>query len=377
LDRIQFALPNQQPTFPQTLGERRSSEGGEGRPEFLHTAGADPHRNRAQEILRGHPEVRGHIGTNAWTFGIILGLVAFQVAMAAVVSHRPWWVIFLVALLPGAIASHTLWVTIHECTHNLVFRSRAGNHAAGIVSNLPHVFPTSVLFGRYHSRHHMYLGVYELDADLPYRWEARLVGNSPWRKAVWLFFTPIMQSIRPARLREIKPIDRWVVLNFGAQILFDVGIWWFLGPGAFWYLVASFFISLGLHPLGARWVQEHYVFFPGQATSSYYGPANRLALNIGYHNEHHDFPSVPWNRLHALHDAAPEAYDSLGSHRSYSRLLLRFIFDPTVSLFSREVRPRPGEVRINDETNHDVELAKESPAELSGPPVAPAPTYSH
>ena len=37
--------------------------------------------------------------------------------------------IFLVALLPGAIANHTLWVTIHECTHNLVFRSRAGNHA--------------------------------------------------------------------------------------------------------------------------------------------------------------------------------------------------------------------------------------------------------
>ena len=32
-----------------------------------------------------------------------------------------------------------------------------------------------------------------------------------------------MQSLRPARLREIKPIDRWVVINFAAQILFDVG----------------------------------------------------------------------------------------------------------------------------------------------------------
>ena len=370
-------MPDQQPTLHTTSSQSPPLSGGAaGRPEFIQSDSLrDPHRDRAKGILRDHPEVRGHIGTNAWTFWVILGLVTFQVGMAAVLTHRPWWVILLVAALPGAVASHTLWVTIHECTHNLVFRSRAGNHMAGIVSNLPHVFPTSVLFGRYHARHHMYLGVYELDADLPFRWEARLVGNSSWRKAVWIALTPILQSIRPARLREIKPIDRWVVLNFGAQILFDVGIWWFLGPGAFWYLVASFFISLGLHPLGARWVQEHYVFWPGQATSSYYGPINHVGLNIGYHNEHHDFPSVPWNRLRALHEAAPEAYDSLGSHRSYTRLLLRFIFDPTVSLFSREVRPRPGEVRINDMTNHDVQLIEAPASELSAPPVAPAATY--
>jgi sphingolipid 4-desaturase/C4-monooxygenase len=179
--------------------------------------------------------------------------------------------------------------------------------------------------------------------------------------------------LRPARLREIKPIDRWVVINFAAQIAFNVGIWVLLGPGALWYLVASFFMSIGFHPLGARWVQEHYVFFPGQSTSSYYGPANHLALNIGYHNEHHDFPSVPWNRLPELRKAAPEAYDSLRSHRSYTRVLLQFLFDPEISLFSREVRPRPGRVRVDDETNHDVELAQSS--QVSGPPVAPAPTY--
>ena len=336
-----------------------STRGGEDRPGFLRAATSEhPHRNRAQAILRDHPDIRQHIGTNAWTFWILLGIVLLQVGLAAAVARSPWWVILLVAAVPGATANHALWVAIHECTHNLVFRSRAGNHFAGIVANLPHVVPSSVLFGRYHSRHHTFLGVYELDADLPYRWEARLVGTSPWRKAVWLFFTPIMQSLRPARLREIKPIDRWVVINFALQILFDVGVWWFLGPAALGYLFASFFMSLGLHPLGARWVQEHYVFFPGQSTSSYYGAANRLALNIGYHNEHHDFPSVPWNRLPALRKTAPEAYDSLRSHRSYTRVLLQFLFDPAITLFSRQVRPRPGQVRVNDETNHDVELVE-------------------
>lgn len=295
-----------------------------------------------------------------------------QVGLAAALSSSPWWLILLVAALPGAFANHALWVGIHECTHNLVFRSRAANTMAAIMSNLPHIAPSAVLFGRYHSRHHTFLGVYELDADLPYRWEARLVGGSVLRKAIWIVLFPVMQSIRPARLKEIKPIDRWVAINFLAQILFDVAVWYLLGPGAFWYLLASFFFSVGPHPLGARWIQEHYIFFPGQSTSSYYGLVNRVALNIGYHNEHHDFPSVPWNRLPELRRMAPEAYDTLQSHRSWTRVLWRFLFDPEISLFSRQVRLRPGQVRVNDETNHDVELVNSSQAELSGPPVAPA-----
>ncbi len=353
------------PTAPPERGEERH--------EFLRDPSADqPHRSRAQWILREHPEVRRHIGTNANTFWILLGIVGLQLGLAAAVTRSSWWVILLVAALPGAFASHTLWVAIHECTHNLVFRSRAANTLAGIVANLPHCFPSAVMFGRYHARHHSYLGVYELDADLPYRWEARLVGDSPLRKAIWLLVFPIMQSIRPVRLKEIKPIDRWVVINFGAQILFDVGVWFLLGPGAFWYLIASFFFSLGLHPLGARWIQEHYIFFPGQETSSYYGLVNLVGLNIGHHNEHHDFPSVPWNKLPVLRRTAPEAYDTLGSHTSWTRVLLRFLFDRGITLYSRQVRPRPGQVRVDVVTNHDVELVESA---SSSPPIASAPTY--
>ena len=53
-------------------------------------------------------------------------------------------------------------------------------------------------------------------------------------------------------------------------------------------------------PLGARWIQEHYTFVQGQETYSYYGILNRLAFNIGYHNEHHDFMTIPWYRLGRL-----------------------------------------------------------------------------
>ena len=108
---------------------------------------------------------------------------------------------------------------------------------------------------------------------------------------------------------------------------------------AVFYLFASFWFSTGPHPLGARWISEHYVLTPGHDTLSYYGVINQIALNIGYHNEHHDFPRVPWNRLPALRRLAQEFYDPLPSHRSWARLVLTFIFDRDYWLYSRVVRP--------------------------------------
>jgi sphingolipid delta-4 desaturase len=82
-------------------------------------------------------------------------------------------------------------------------------------------------------KHHAFQGVYDLDADLPSYWEARLIGNSAIGKALWLLLFPIFQVTRPPRLREIRMFDRWIVLNFVVQIAFDAAIYLFLGPKAF------------------------------------------------------------------------------------------------------------------------------------------------
>jgi sphingolipid delta-4 desaturase len=148
----------------------------------------------------------------------------------------------------------------------------------------------------------------------------------------------VFQALRPPRLRGIPFVTGWTVVNWIVGIAFDVAVLVFLGPVAFLYLVFSFFFSIGLHPLGARWIQEHYLLSPPQETYSYYGPANVMALNVGYHNEHHDFPSVPWSRLPRLKAAAPEFYDTLVSHRSWTRLLVKFLFNPELSLYSRMLR---------------------------------------
>jgi sphingolipid delta-4 desaturase len=325
---------------------------------FLRTSLPEPHRSRTRWILERHPEIRTQIGHNPRSFGILLALVALQLAIAFLLRSSPWWLVIGAAALVGAFANHALWVLIHECTHNLVFRTKGANTLAGILANLPHAVPTSVFFQRYHLKHHAFQGVYELDADIPSGWEARLVGTSPVRKAIWLILFPIVQSVRPTRLREIKPIDGWVVTNFVAQAAFDVAVWFLLGPKALVYLLASLFFGVGFHPLGARWIQEHYVVFPGQETNSYYGILNRLALNVGYHNEHHDFPSVPWDRLPRIRAAAPEAYETLQSHPSWAGLMWRFLTDRRISLFSRQIRQNRGRVTLDSpsEATPDVEL---------------------
>jgi sphingolipid delta-4 desaturase len=59
---------------------------------------------------------------------------------------------------------------------------------------------------------------------------------------------------------------------------------------------------------------------------------------MGYHNEHHDFAGIPWNNLPKLKKLAPDYYDSLASYRSWTAVLLKFIFDPSLSTYSRVVR---------------------------------------
>jgi sphingolipid 4-desaturase/C4-monooxygenase len=59
---------------------------------------------------------------------------------------------------------------------------------------------------------------------------------------------------------------------------------------------------------------------------------------MGFHNEHHDFPMIAWNRLPHLYHMAPEFYQTLFAYQSYTRLLLTFIFDKNISAFHRWVR---------------------------------------
>ncbi len=309
---------------------------------FNYSGDSEPHYGRSKAILHDHPEIRRLIGHNSGTFWFIVPLVAFQVGLAWGVRSASWWLVTGLAYGVGAFVTHALIMLMHECTHGLVFRKRPANLLAGILANLPTVVPSAVSVQRYHLKHHAYQGVVELDVDMPSRWEAALVGHTPFGKAVWLALVPVLQALRPLWIKEVTWLTRWTAFNLVVVLAGDAAIWLAWGPKALGYLVLALLFGLGLHPLGGRWIQEHFVLHAPQETYSYYGALNLVSFNIGYHNEHHDFPGVPWNRLPDIRRLAPEWYDTLVGYRSWTALAVRFIFDSRLSLFDRVGRTDRG-----------------------------------
>ncbi len=306
-----------------------------------------PHPERTRAIMKAHPEVRQLIGRNPYTALVMLFVLTLQTGIAYAMGHLGfsyWWVSLILAIGVGAFANHCMYVIIHDATHNLVFTSKTWNKFVGLLADLPNLFPAAMGFGVYHLKHHAHQGDYDYDADIASHWEARLIGNKWYGKATWMLLFPLFQLTRPPRLKSIVMWSRWSFINLFLCVAYDAAIVYFCGWPGLVYLLFSFFLSIGLHPVGARWVQEHYTYEIDQETASYYGPINYVALNVGYHNEHHDFPSVPWNRLPKIRAIAPEFYDTLKYHTSYTKLWLSFLFDERYSLFSRVERTKAGKV---------------------------------
>src|SRR5215217_7429121 len=207
--------------FKQAVNMRRN--------DFVYSDASEPHRMRTKQILKQQPAIRRLIGKNPTSFVVIVALVAFQIGMAMLLSSQAWWLIFVAAYLLGAFADHSLFVMIHECAHRLIFKNQAANKLAGILANIPQIFPSSVSFERYHIKHHSFQGIRELDADLPNRWEAKLINNYFVGKVIWLLFYPLFQTFRISRLKEIRPFDRWIALNWAVQVVFVSAMWWLFG----------------------------------------------------------------------------------------------------------------------------------------------------
>ena len=154
-----------------------------------------------------------------------------------------------------------------------------------------------------------------------------MVLNNVLGKAFFATFQLFFYAIRPGFVR-VQKLTAWHMLNICIQLLFDFMICYLCGsPVPLYYFLMSSFFAGSLHPIAGHFIAEHDMFSNiEQETWSYYGPLNIFTYNVGYHNEHHDFPSVPWTRLPALRKLAPEFYDVLPSHSSWTMVILAFIF---------------------------------------------------
>ena len=181
-------------------------------------------------------------------------------------------------------------------------------------------------------------------------------------KALFCTCQILFYAVRPLFVYRL-PVTEWHVANIAAQVVFDVALVRFAGGRALGYLVLSSFLAGSLHPCAAHFIAEHYVFAKTQTrggksgrgvggeaakgvplpeTYSYYGPLNVLTYNVGLHNEHHDFPAIPWTRLPRLSEMARDFYDELPCHKSWVLVMWHFILDPEVGLWCRVKRKEGG-----------------------------------
>lgn len=205
----------------------------------------------------------------------------------------------------------------------------------------------------YHLTHHKSLGVDGLDTDLPTPFEAIFL-DSVLGKAFFCTFQLIFYAIRPMFIYRL-PITRIHLVNIAAQVVFDYFLVKYAGGRALGYLIWSSFLAGSLHPCAGHFIAEHYIFekqqpsakdpanlAPVPETFSYYGPLNIFTYNVGLHNEHHDFPAIPWTKLPVLNRIAREFYDELPCHKSWTYVIWQFIWDKEVGLWCRLKRAEGG-----------------------------------
>ncbi|KAG5949466.1 hypothetical protein E4U53_005857 [Claviceps sorghi] len=323
--------------------------------DFFWTYTEEPHRTRRLAIIKAHPEITKLCGPEPLTKYVVVGVVALQVALAYLLRSTPFWSFrfWAVAYVLGATANQNLFLAIHEISHNLAFRSALANRLFAIVANLPIAVPYSAAFRPYHLTHHKSLGVDGLDTDLPTALEAVFL-DSILGKAFFCTFQIFFYALRPMAVYT-APFT-WVhLVNLAAQLAFDAAVLRFASWNALLYLLLSSFLAGSLHPLAGHFIAEHYVYetvtptqrdpanmVPVPETFSYYGPLNWLTYNVGLHNEHHDFPAIPWTRLPAVYEMAREFYEPLPRHESWVSAIWRFILDDKVGLNCRVKRKEGG-----------------------------------
>lgn len=313
--------------------------------DFFWMENEQPHTKRRLAILQKHPKVKELFGYEPKTKYIVSTIVLIQFALAYLMKDSfNTWYFHATAYIIGGTIHHALFLAMHEISHNLAFQSFTWNKVLAVFANLPAVVPYYASFKVYHNDHHKFLGVDTMDPDLPTFFEARIF-NGVIGKTLFCTFLIFFYALRPLFVRFYAP-TKLIIINWVAQLAFDAFVIYFWGWGSFLYLIFSSFYAGSLHPCAGHFLSEHLAFVEGEETYSYYGILNYVSFNVGYHNEHHDFPNIPWSRLPLLKKMAPEVYDALPYHTSWMMVIWRFITDPNVSAFNRVKRkPKQKEVK--------------------------------
>ena len=314
----------------------------------FHLVGTDePHATRRKQILAKYPQIKELYGPDIRLLPMILGIVATQLALCIYANSSPDvpnWKWFFLAYSIGGTLTHWLSLGNHELSHNLCFKTTQYNEILGCVANCAQGLPSAITFKRYHLEHHYYQGDDTRDVDIPSKWEGEFFTNT-FMKLIWVILQPAFYALRPMFVYP-KPPTYEEILNIGVVLMFDL-LWAYkFGISAVLFNIASTLLGMGLHPVAGHFISEHYIFandkkegdHDTQETYSYYGWLNLVAFNVGYHNEHHDFPRIPGFKLPLVKKIAPEFYEPLHSYNSWSGVIYDYIMRSDIGPYSRVKR---------------------------------------
>ena len=308
--------------------------------EFHWTSQGISHVQRRKMILERHPEVEKLNGYDirAGVYAAAVTILNIWIAYKISCWDISMWTLMLLTYTVSGSLNHILFLSMHEACHCALFPYRSLHKYFAIFVNLSMGVPAGVSFIIHHQDHHVYLGTDKKDPDLPTETEAKMFSSAA-AKLLFVLLLPFTYTLRPLLLSGKQP-SALELINFIVVILWDAAVYIYWGPCALFYLIAGSFFSMSFHPLNGHLIAEHYQFPWGQAlqeTYSSYGYENIFTFCVGYHTEHHDFPSIPGYRLPQLHAAAKEFYD-LPYHKSWLHCLVEFIFNPNVTPFCRVKR---------------------------------------
>jgi len=302
----------------------------------------EPHRKRKHVILQKYPKLKYLYGHDYQTLWITIFCVLNQILLAVMFTtcwkDVHWAYFVLTAFAVGGTITHMIGAILHETCHNLVCKTPIGNRITGMLANVCIPFPIAASFKRYHLEHHTWQGVEGKDPDLPIDAELSLIKGNWLLKILWMSNYAFLYVMRGA-VNGKKP-NKWEIYNWMSCIVTNYIILRYCGGRGLLYLFLSLYLGYGIHPGAAHFIAEHYSFEDGQETFSVYSPFNWIMLNLGFHNEHHDFVAVPWTRLPLITKIASDFYmtKEMKKHHSWLRVLWTFISSPQMGPQSRITR---------------------------------------
>ena len=108
------------------------------RNDFIWQLSEEPHKKRRKDILKAHPEIKQLFGHEWKSKYICLFLLVLpQIWLSYATQNLSWPKYLFVCYVFGATITQSLFLAIHELSHNLFFQTPRYNRYFECIANLP------------------------------------------------------------------------------------------------------------------------------------------------------------------------------------------------------------------------------------------------